>query len=196
MFELHAILLGAGGSSRLGRAKQLLRFRGETLVARAARQLLTVTPAVTVVTGAEAARVEAELEGLDVESCQNRRWRAGVGRSIALGMERVAIGTRAVLVMLCDQYLLDESDLEVLLRTWRAAPDRITAARWGDAFGPPVIFPSTFFPQLQRLSGDLGARRLLVENRARVTFVELPNAAFDVDDAQDLARLEALDTDN
>ncbi len=52
MVELHAILLAAGGSSRLGRSKQLLELHGEPLVRRAAPQQMEVTPRVTLVTRA------------------------------------------------------------------------------------------------------------------------------------------------
>lgn len=193
MVELHAVLLAAGGSSRLGRAKQLLEFRGEALVRRAARLLLQLTPRVSVVTGARATQVGEALEGLGVNLRHNARWREGIGRSIALATRDFEAGTRAALVMLCDQYLLEEDDLQRLVLDWRSEPTRITAARWDDNFGPPVIFPSRFFQHLGRLRGDLGARWLLVEQRARVNYVDLPRAARDVDDATDLARLRELD---
>lgn len=191
MTELHAVLLAAGGSSRLGRSKQLISFRGERLVHRAARLLLDVTPRLTVVTGAQSDAVREALAGLAPRLCHNSRWRAGIGGSIALATRDFGSDTRACLVMPCDQYLVDERDLDRLLGAWRDEPARIAAARWGDRFGPPVIFPRRFFRDLSRLKGDLGARQLLVEQRATVNFLDLPNAAADVDDARDLERLRA-----
>ena len=193
MIELHAVLLAAGGSSRLGRAKQLLTFTDERLVHRAARLLTGVTPHVTVVTGAKAGEVEAAIADLDVAPVHNARWREGVGGSIALAARQFEVDTRAVLILLCDQYGIGEEQLDVLVRAWREQPGRIAAARWGERFGPPVIFPAQFFPRLQRLRGDLGARQLLVEERARVNFVDLPRAALDVDDAADLARMREVE---
>lgn len=189
MLELHAILLAAGGSSRLGRAKQLLEFHGEPLVRRTARLLTGVTPRVTVVTGARFEHVSETLAGLKVEERYNAQWRAGVGGSIALASGDFAPDTRAALIMLCDQYRVAPHDLDDLVGAWRREPGRITAARWGEHFGPPVIFPSRFFAPLARLRGDLGARQLLVEHRSSVNFIDLPNAAHDVDDAADLKRL-------
>lgn len=189
MVELHAILLAAGGSSRLGRSKQLIELHGEPLVRRAARLLTEVTPQVSVVTGARVAQVSEALAGLAVHERHNPRWREGVGGSIALGTGDFEADTRAALILLCDQYRVDGADLARLVAAWRAAPEHITAARWDDNFGPPVIFPDRFFPALRRLRGDLGARQLLVGQRARVHTVDMPNAAFDVDDAADLERL-------
>ena len=187
MVELHAILLAAGGSSRLGRAKQLLTYAGEPLVHRGARLLTEVTPRVTVVTGASPDAVGEALADLDVEQVHNARWREGVGGSIALAARHFEAGTRATLILLCDQYGIDAAQLAELSGAWREEPARIAAARWGERFGPPVIFPARFFPRLQRLRGDLVARQLLVEERARVNFVDLPRASLDVDDAADLA---------
>jgi CTP:molybdopterin cytidylyltransferase MocA len=189
MADLHAVLLAAGGSSRLGRAKQLLTYAGEPLVHRGARLLTRITPRVTVVTGASPDEVREALAGLDVEQVHNTRWREGVGGSIALAARQFEAETRAALILLCDQYGIGEEQLSGLSGAWREEPARIAAARWGERFGPPVIFPARFFPRLQRLRGDLGARQLLVEERARVNFVDLPRAALDVDDAADLARM-------
>ncbi len=196
MAELHAVLLAAGGSSRLGRAKQLLTYAGEPLVHRGARLLTGITSRVTVVTGASPDEVGEALADLDVERVHNARWREGVGGSIALAARQFEVGTLATLILLCDQYGIGEDQLEGLTDAWRDAPGRIAAARWGERFGPPVIFPARFFPRLQRLRGDLGARQLLVEERARVNFVELPRAALDVDDAADLARMRAFESAN
>jgi CTP:molybdopterin cytidylyltransferase MocA len=189
MAELHAVLLAAGGSSRLGRAKQLLTYAGEPLVHRGARLLSGITSRVTVVTGASPEQVQEALADLNVDQVHNARWREGVGGSIALAARQFEVGTHATLILLCDQYGVGEAELTKLVDAWREEPARIAAARWGDRFGPPVIFPSRFFPRLQRLRGDLGARQLLVEERARVNFVELPRAALDVDDAADLVRM-------
>lgn len=188
--ELHAILLAAGGSARLGKAKQLVEFRGHSLVRRAALLLLALTPRVIVVAGASAAQVARQVQDLDVDLCVNERWQDGVGTSIALAAQGVAADTQAIMVMLCDQYLLDGDDLHQLLEAWRRHPGQITAARWPGAFGPPVIFPGVYLPCLARLSGDRGARQLLLEQREQVHFVDLPHAAHDLDDARGLAQLE------
>lgn len=183
MAELGALLLAAGGSSRLGRSKQLLKFRGRTLVRHSAELLLGLTDHVVVVTGAQAREVGAELEDLEVNTLVNRRWREGIGTSIALGVQDLPTSLDGLLLLLCDQYRVGTEDLERLSASWRDNPKRIFAAKWGGAFGPPVIFPRQFFRQLGRLSGDLGARRLLVEQRASVRFFDLDNAAYDVDDS-------------
>lgn len=190
MSEFAAILLAAGGSSRLGRSKQLLPYRGQSLVRRAAGHLTALTSRVFVVTGAKRLEVELELEELPVRTLHNERWREGVGTSIALGVDHLPESARAVLILMCDQYRLEPEDLERFVAIWQEEPGRVLAARWDKMFGPPVIFPRALFPQLVRLTGDLGARRLLVQHRSRVRFQDLPEAGIDVDEPMDLTRMQ------
>ena len=191
--ELGAVLLAAGGSSRLGRSKQLLAYRGQSLVRRAAGMLAELTSHVVVVTGAQSQRVLQELEGLSVRVDENSGWRTGMGGSIAIGVSAQSAAVDGVLLLLCDQYRISLPDLEHLAGGWATTPGRIVAARWGAAFGPPVIFPRAFFPRLMRLSGDLGARQILVEERANVGFIDLEDAAYDVDKPDDLVKMREFE---
>lgn len=192
MTELHAVLLAAGGSSRLGRAKQLLEFRGETLVHRSARLLLECTSRVTVVTGARGREVARSLEGLGVQRRHYTRWREGMGGSLALAARGLEPGIAGALVLLCDQYLVDGPDLAMLVAAWRDAPERIAVAAWDDRFGPPVIFPADCFAELSRLRGDRGARQLLVARRGELNRINMPHAAYDIDTPADLAAMREL----
>jgi len=194
--ELHGLLLAAGGSSRLGRPKQLVELHGEPLVRRAARFLGEVTDVTWVVTGARRAETELALEDLSARVEHNARWAEGMGTSLAFGVDKLPARAGAVLIMTCDQYRLDACQLADFVGAWRRQPARILAARWAQTFGPPVIFPRGFFTQLLRMSGDEGARRLLVQHRPNVRFHALPDAAWDLDDPADLAafRLYAADT--
>jgi CTP:molybdopterin cytidylyltransferase MocA/uncharacterized damage-inducible protein DinB len=86
------ILLAAGGSSRLGQPKQLLRdATGTSRVRRAASDLLEAGCApVLVVTGAEADAVAAELAGLPVQLVHHPGWADGMGTTIAAGVAALA----------------------------------------------------------------------------------------------------------
>ncbi|WP_243677810.1 NTP transferase domain-containing protein [Vulcanisaeta distributa] len=55
--------------------------------------------------------------------------------------------------------------------------------------GNPVLIHRTLFPELMRLSGDVGAREIL-RGRADVCTVECgPEVLIDIDTASDLARI-------
>jgi molybdenum cofactor cytidylyltransferase len=185
--SLGTILLAAGASRRLGQAKQLLEFDGQTLVARQARVLLSLKPAcVTVVTGAFSEEVRKALYGLPVEIAHNKDWQQGMGRSIATGIAAMPERVRGVLLMLCDQWKLECDDLQQLIKSWNDDPRSAVSAQWGDTSGPPVIFPRADFSRLLRLKGEGGARRVLKRSTGGVVFVNIENAAFDIDTPADL----------
>jgi molybdenum cofactor cytidylyltransferase len=192
--DLAAVLLAGGPSTRLGQPKQLVRVGGESLVRRTARLLLGLAPAsVTVVTGCEATRVAGELEGLDLRIVHNRDWAQGMGASINAGVRSLREGADGVLVTVCDQWRVAQDDLDRLAACWAADISRICVANWkeGEAFvsGPPVIFPRKLIPELKSMQAARGARQLIDRYMDLVDYVEMENAAFDLDRPEDLVRL-------
>lgn len=193
---LGVILLAAGPSTRLGEPKQLVEVDGESLVCRSARLALSLQPeSVTVVTGCEAERVESQLEGLSVRIVLNRHWANGMGGSINCGVRSMPLGPRGVLVMVCDQWRLTETDLARLYTAWSSDISKISVASWkeGNAFisGPPAIFPGTLIPELKSMQEKRGARQLIDRFMDIVEFVDMENAAFDLDRPEDLERVRA-----
>lgn len=185
------VVLAAGSASRFGMAKQTLLLEGETMVRRAARQALAarLLPLV-IVTGAYRDEVMACLGGMDVVFADNAEWAQGMGGSIATGVS-VALTTApslsGLLVMLADQPSLRSDDLLGLLAEHEASPRSIIAARYDGHLGPPCLFPSDCFGELQALRGLQGARTLLQRHADRVHAFDLPAAAFDIDTPADHA---------
>lgn len=184
--DLAGIVLAAGGASRFGGPKQLARVGGSSLVVRAAQLALGSCPAgVVVVTGAYAAEVEAGLSGMPVTIARNPGWAGGIAGSIRRGVEALPAGSAACLVLLCDQVAVDECDIGSLVGAWAKAPRQVAAALYAGTLGVPAIFPQAFWPRLQRLGGDQGARALVAQ-LAAVTAVAMPHAGRDVDTPADL----------
>lgn len=183
-----AAVLAAGASRRLGRPKQLESRKGESLVRRASRIALEAgCDPVLVVLGYEAGRIGAELDGLSVRAVVNPVWETGLSASIACAVEALPPGTEALLLLACDQWALEAEDLRRLVEGFRSAPDRIAAAGYGGGQGIPAVFPADCFEDLRSLSGDRGAKSLL---GGRVTAVDMPRAASDLDVEADAAGLD------
>lgn len=188
---LRAVLLAAGPSSRLGQPKQLVTISGETLVRRCTRLLLALgLEEIAVVSGCGFEAVECEVSDLPVEIIRNHDWQKGMGASISRGVRRSGKGVAGVLIMVCDQWRLEKSDLNHLISTWFSDISRIFTACWneGEAFvsGPPVIFPRTLIPELISVNPKRGARQVIDRNMDIVEFVRLDNARFDLDHPADL----------
>lgn len=192
--DLGVVLLAAGPSTRLGQPKQLVQVGGSCLVNRSAQLALGLGPAsVTVVTGFEAERIEAELEGLPLDIVHNRNWASGMGSSINCGVRSMAGGVEGVMIMVCDQWRLEESDVHRLCEAWSSDISKIFVACWkeGSAYvsGPPVIFPRKLIPELKSMQEKRGARQLIDRYIDLAEFVEMENAAFDLDRPEDLEEL-------
>jgi len=110
-----AILLAAGKSSRLRRPKQLVPFRGMSLLRHAAMSALySQCYKVVVVIGAFHMRVRKEVKHLDVACVRNSLWHRGIGASIKTGIEyflKKEPKLDAFLFLLCDQPFVSEDHL-------------------------------------------------------------------------------------
>jgi molybdenum cofactor cytidylyltransferase len=190
--RIGAIVLAAGGSTRLGFPKQLIVYEGAPLVRRAAMAALQAGASpVVVVLGADAAMVESALSGLDsVTTVLNDKWATGLASSLATGLRAVLEETDcdAVLVTLADQPLVDAAALERLLSAFDAE-HRIVAAVYDGTIGVPAVFAREHVAELMRLTGDAGAGQWLRSRSNEVTCVELGIGALDIDTRADVARL-------
>jgi CTP:molybdopterin cytidylyltransferase MocA len=92
---------------------------------------------------------------------------------------------RGALLLLCDQWRIEQADLEKLLKAWQLAPQKAIVSTWDGISGPPVIFPRALFQRLLRLQGDAGARPLLRRYTGGLEKVPMANAAFDLDQPGD-----------
>ncbi len=190
--KITGLLLAAGGSSRLGRPKQLVEFKGKTLIRRAAEELIGAgcTPVIAVL-GADVERSQEALEDLDVEVTINASWESGMGSSIAWGVRSVLAAESvpdAVLISLCDQPLVTAEKLQPFLEAFRRSRAEVVAARYNDITGVPALFAANLYPDLAALTGEKGAREI-IRNSPNALTIPLPDAAIDVDTLSDLHRL-------
>lgn len=190
--SLHAIVLAAGGSSRFGSPKQLVRVDGRPLLHAAVSRAVEVAGhAVSVVLGAHAADLAPLLRHSAASIVINRDWNEGMASSIRAGVSRLPGSCGGVMLVLADQAAVTAEDLRRLAASWRRQPDYIVAAQYGATLGAPAIFPASCFRDLTDLRGDRGAQMLFKRNPDRVVRVPMDSASIDIDTPEDLLRLEA-----
>ncbi|MFH1794241.1 MAG: molybdopterin-binding/glycosyltransferase family 2 protein [Pseudomonadota bacterium] len=182
---VHAVVLAAGRSSRMGGPNKLLaRFQGEPLVRRVAESALASDAAgVTVVTGHQADRVRAALEGLGVSFVANPDFASGLASSLKAGIVSVPGDAAGALILLADMPQIEADDLDRLIDAFRRAGSRaIVRATHNGKRGNPVILPRTVFGEIAHIEGDTGARHVVEAGIADVLDVELGrSASLDVD---------------
>ena len=186
---LAAIVLAAGTSSRLGRPKQLIEWRGRPMLVHALELANEVCGSgVTAVVGAHAEQVSRVIDEGRVNIVNNANWAMGMGTSLQTGVDNLPGDVEAVLILLADQPLITRSDLAGLLALWLEQPESIAAARYNGVYGVPAIFPAA---QLKKaaLKGDVGARDLLLDLPISRT-VAIENAGVDIDTPDDVVQLQ------
>jgi len=187
---LHAIVLAAGGSTRFGSAKQLVRIGDRPLLSLVAgRAAEVVGHALIIVLGAHAAALTPLLKHSPGSVVVNRDWREGLASSIRAGVARLPASCAGVLLVLADQACVTAEDLRRLAGAWRRQPLGVAAASYGATIGAPAIFPQHLFGELSQLKGDSGARMLLRRHADHLVKVPMASAAFDLDTPDDLLQL-------
>ncbi|HJP37571.1 MAG TPA: nucleotidyltransferase family protein [Gammaproteobacteria bacterium] len=188
--SLTGIVLAAGASLRLGRPKQLVELDGVPLLVRTLQLLLAYCDRdVICVLGAHAADIRPLLDRMDIRIVVNPDWHEGLGASIRTGVAHVPGDARAILLSVCDQPLVCQADIARLGAEWQLDQQAIVAAGYSGGYGVPAIFPAAYRDDLAALHGHKGAKGLIDTTPGR-RIVEMPNAAFDIDDSADLARLQ------
>jgi molybdenum cofactor cytidylyltransferase len=189
--EVHAIVLAAGRSSRMGGPNKLLaRFEGVPLIRRTASAAIEAgTASVTVVTGHQQDRVHDALAGLSVRFAHNAQFAVGLSGSLKAGIDALPTGASGALVMLGDMPEVQSADVDRLVSAFVASGGMaIVRATHGGKRGNPVILPRSSFPLIARLEGDTGARAIIESGVAPVIDVEIGRAAsLDVDTVEAMA---------
>jgi len=188
-----AIVLAAGLSRRMGQAKLLMPVGGRAIIRYVVESVLAGgVDSVWVVTGPDVEPIEAALAGFDVQIVVNPAPEEGQAGSVRAGIAALPPSVEAVLIALGDQPALAPSIIPALLAARRASPKLIVAPRYRDGQGNPVLFKREIFPELLRLTGDLGARPIIQKEPARVEWVDLDlPMPPDVDTPDDYERIRA-----
>jgi CTP:molybdopterin cytidylyltransferase MocA len=190
-----AVVLAAGGSTRMGRPKQLAELDGRPLLAHvlAAVDAAPVDRVVVALGGA----ADAVLEQVDLgraEPLVVEGWAAGMGHVLASTLAQAGDDWEAVVVLLGDQPLVPGGAVARVVEAWRAGAGPVVTATYGGRPGHPKLFDRRLLPDLLRLTGDTGARDLLATHPDRVHRVEVGDLGSDadVDVEADLVRVGHL----
>lgn len=183
--KVHAVVLAAGRSSRMGGPNKLMaHFSGRPLIRRTVEcALVSTISGATVVTGHQAARIREALDGLDTGIVHNPDFASGLASSLKTGIAAVPEDGSGALVMLGDMPAISSGDLDRLIAAFRKAGGRVVVRATHDGKrGNPVILPRALFGAVSQLEGDTGARHLVESGLLPVVDVEIgEGASIDVD---------------
>ncbi len=145
-------------------------------------QAVPAVERIVVVVGSDAERVRAAA-GPGVETVVAEDWDEGIAASLRTGIAALA-DADAVVLTLADQPRVGPEAIEAVLAA--GAPAR---AVYGGAPGHPVLIGRDLFPAVAELTGDQGARDLLVAHGVTEVDLTALGGSQDVDTTADLESL-------
>lgn len=183
------LVLAAGAATRFGSHKQLALLDGVPLLEHSLRAIAAApVDRLVVVLGAGADEIATRVDLHGAEPIVCPRWEKGQSASLACGLGELA-DCEAVVVTLGDQpRVASEAVRRVIAARNGAAAIRAT---YGGKPGHPVLLERELFEPLRDVTGDLGARNLLMS----VSVLEVPcedlGGGEDVDTPAELDALRA-----
>jgi molybdenum cofactor cytidylyltransferase len=186
------IILAAGNSSRLGEPKQLLEYKGKSLLHHVTQQALKMTGAVVVVSGFNNNLIENELKNLQVITVYNPEWQEGMGSSIRAGVEKIIDEfpmLESLIISVCDQPFINSSVFSELITKHKENLKGIIASAYAGILGTPVMFDRKYFGELSKLSGNEGAKKLLHVFSRDVGSIDFEKGRIDIDTKDDYEQL-------
>lgn len=196
--KIGLIVLAAGASSRMEKfPKQLLEFRGKTLLRHAAETALASRcRPVCVVLGANSEKLQTEIADLPIAFTVNQNWENGLSSSLQAGLQKLLKTdpeTTAVCVMLADQPLVTSTIINCLIDVFERDKNPLVVCQYAETTGVPVILARVLFDEIRQLTGDVGAKKIIQKHVASAAKLSVPEAALDVDSWMDYARLKAIE---
>lgn len=182
-FNIEIIVLAAGLSRRMGEANKLLMEQGGVpLVRRTVQHYRACSDRVTVVTGHDAAKVRAALEGLDVTCVRNPDYASGRQSSARFGLGRAMLDRDGVMIGLADQPLLEASDIvDLIAAFYRAKANKIMIPYYGDDRGNPILVPGHIARRMRASDQAPGCRKFIDANPQLVERVAVETNHFTAD---------------
>lgn len=191
------MLLAAGSSSRLGKPKQLLFYKGISLLQHSFLAASgSVAKSLIIVTGANAELIKKELTNPEVILAENKEWKKGMASSIRCGLKallQIAPSTDAVILMVCDQPYINSKLLNDLLATQVESGWPIVTSQYENTPGPPALFHKIIFPELLALKGEAGARKIVEKHAHEMATVSFQKGSVDIDTKEDYEALQQAD---
>ena len=186
------ILLAAGESKRFGSPKQLLLYKGKTLLQQAIDTALSSgCEPILVVIGANEPTIHASTNFNGTSVIENEGWKEGMASSVRIGISALQSkpDINQAIIMLCDQPFVNSALLKSLIDRKKATQKKIITCFYNETLGPPALFDQTVFNELLQLRGNEGAKKILFHNKENIDTVSFPMGAMDIDTPQDYNNL-------
>ena len=194
--RIAAIILAAGSSRRMGEQNKLLsQVKGVPMVVSVANAALASNvESITLVTGHESEALETLLAGRNLKFVHNPDYNSGIASSVKIGIASLSDEVDGAIVLLGDMPFVTKSQINELIAEFDPVLERDIVMPVKDGRrGNPVLWSRRYFPAMQKLTGDTGAKTILKEYAANVWEVPISDESIfaDIDTQEELDLVNA-----
>lgn len=187
MANIGAIILAAGMSSRMGKPKLLLPFKGLPLITypHLLAQQNSLHPIVCV-TGRYDEQITSVLAPVEpnITLHYNPHYESGMASSLKAGIRAVYGKVDAVMIFLGDQPLVPNEAVQAIIAQYRDSEEagiKIVRPLFGQRLGHPILFDSSLFDEFEALQGDEGGKSIIQRHQNAVKLMQFPNSDWGID---------------
>ena len=187
------IILAAGESSRMGRDKALLPFRGATFLNHLISVLLPRVQPLIVVLGHHAETIRDSMAA-GPQVAVNPDYKLGMLSSLQAGIRALPPEAEAALFTLVDHPAVHESTVDQLLEAFRTSAKPLVIPCYGERRGHPVIASCAVLDEMLDLTPDASPKDVIRAHRAETHLVDVddPGILRDIDLPSDYEKLNDL----
>lgn len=188
--NIQIAILAAGTSSRMLFPKQLLFYKGVTLIERIIRSAILIRSAkIKVVTGAFRYQVVSVISELAYQEVFNPDFEKGIGSSLKCLVNYLKVQGASkdpLLIVACDQLFVEVSVMEELIRKYmqklQTGATRVAVVCDYDGVqGLPVILSPRLWEDLGFIDDREGAKRIWQCPTVDKETISCPQAQWDID---------------
>jgi molybdenum cofactor cytidylyltransferase len=180
------LILAAGESSRMGRDKALLEYRGRSFLQTAVATLKSAGIAsIVVVLGHHAEEIRRALILKDVQIVVNENYSLGQTSSLQAGLCALANqNVDAVILWLVDHPAIQAETVKKLAAEFQNSKPPVIIPRYQGERGHPVLISRALFDELLDLTPQDGANTVIRKHRNEAVLVDVddPGIGQDIDD--------------
>ncbi|WP_304942149.1 molybdenum cofactor cytidylyltransferase [Vallitalea guaymasensis] len=190
-----AIILAAGFSRRFGREKLLMKLDGKPMITHVIETIIK-SDFKEIILVYQNEEIKKIAENYNVKYVYNQSAITGMSSSIKCAIME-ASETDAYMFINGDQPFVDSQVIEELITTFNNRKESIIVPRYDGERGNPVIFGSNWKDDFLRITGDIGGRNIIKDNKDEVYYLDISESKWglDIDTKEDYLIIKEL-TDN
>lgn len=197
--EISLVLLAAGESTRMNGPNKMLAVLGERTVLSTTLEIYSRVGfgEILVVTGREREKTTVIAEKYGAKAVFNPEYMSGMASSLVKGMGKVHEQASGILIALGDMPFIKAASIHELCRTFlqQKSKKTICIPTFEGKRGNPVVFGSTHKQEIMRLSGDVGAKSIVIQNTHHCIEIPLTDKGclLDIDTYEDLQDARSIE---